>query len=818
MSFTLQDSFPASPATNGDFFGVVAISRDGSTIVVGAPQQGLSAHGKVYVLHGTSFATQTILTASDGANGDLFGDSVAVSADGSVVVVGSPNARNGSSVGHAHGAVYVYTGASWGTQTKLSASDATIDAHFGRAVAISDDGATIAAGAPGWNGSATNMGKAYVRTGASWATETGLVASDGAHNNEAGIAIAISASGAIVAIGAFGKAYARSGASWATETKIIPTSPAAGFFFGLAIALNADGLVLAVGDNSGNGVFPNGTGAAFIYTGAAWGTEQVILASDGAPGDNFGGSVALSPLADRFAVGAVTAPNAGASFGQAYVYEGVGYASEEIIADPSTGSGDFFGGPVMFGLVTQLVVGATGYPDGNDAGAAYYYTAPGPPPPPRPCAPSLRQYRAVRGRVIVTDLFGATTTWLERGSLLQADVTANLNLPSQIACQTRAGDPAVYSIFPTDGDPLVAQSNRLVYVFLNEDPYAVSAEDRWVCRASGILMSPQDQADADIGTTHFTAYDPWQFFMGLPCFADTIGNPIPQKGLLFPHVHGDEIAFTMIQNTIESMLALGWAGPGFFADIPNAFGGTTFYSGYNTGAYTHTPYLDFNVQQGTSLGQLLQQLASAGSDIPGTSQCIDIVFEPIYDPANRPGYTSQISIYDLAGSERPKAQMAWGRFQRSAMTADRQHDGTPGAFVNLAQFVAGQGGDSSDILLYPYQESFASIFKYGPYALQKFFPAQFDSTVVENLAVQALQLQKQGKRTFLVDVDPLRAAMPFRDYNIGDRIGVWTSHALRAPASGDQRVQTIPLSIGPDGVCVVSQLLTSPDWPQDEGS
>jgi hypothetical protein len=426
-------------------------------------------------------------------------------------------------------------------------------------------------------------------------------------------------------------------------------------------------------------------------------------------------------------------------------------------------------------------------------------------------APSLRQFRATTGRIIVTDLFGATTTWLERGALLSADVTSNLNLPSQIAAQVRSGDPAVNRIFPADSDPLIAQSNRLVYVFVNEAPFNVATEERWVCRASGILMSPQDQADSDIGTTHFTAWDPWQFFMGLPCFANTEGAAISQDGLLFVATPGNEIAFTMIQNTFESLLALGFARPGFYADIPPGFGGTAFWAGTNE----TTPELDFRVAQGTTLGALLQQLASAGNNIEGTSQCIDIVFEPIYDPADRPGFTSQISIYNLAGSDAPKVQMAWSRFQRSATTADREHDGTPGAFANVAQFVAGSG---NALGLAPILDNPASVAKYGGYWLQKFYPGQFLEQVVENLAVQALQLQKQGKRTFLVDVDPLRAGMPFRDYAIGDRIGIWSPDDQRVAASGLQRVQTVPLHIGPDGVCTVSQLLTSPDWPQNEGT
>jgi hypothetical protein len=89
---------------------------------------------------------------------------------------------------------------------------------------------------------------------------------------------------------------------------------------------------------------------------------------------------------------------------------------------------------------------------------------------------------------------------------------------------------------------------------------------------------------------------------------------------------------------------------------------------------------------------------------------------------------------------------------------------------------------------------------------------------VEAFAVQTVQLQGQGKRTFTVDVDPLRGAMPFRDYNIGDRIPIYSTDAQRVGASGYQRVESIPVVVNSDGVTAVQGLLTSPDWPQGSGT
>ncbi len=198
---------------------------------------------------------------------------------------------------------------------------------------------------------------------------------------------------------------------------------------------------------------------------------------------------------------------------------------------------------------------------------------------------------------------------------------------------------------------------------------------------------------------------------------------------------------------------------------------------------------------------------SGGTNLGGC----DIVLTPIYDPINRPGYTHELSIYNLAGDDIYLSPIAWGEFVRSATTADRQHDGTPGQFVNIADFHVGQGGYPVPIGGPPPSNS-ASVALYSPYWESKFFPQQVSAVSVLALAQQELQLRKQGKRTFTVDLDPLRSGMPLRDYNIGDRIPLNMPAALRVKATGRQRIQTIPVDVNPDGMTRVQGLVTSPDW------
>lgn len=401
-------------------------------------------------------------------------------------------------------------------------------------------------------------------------------------------------------------------------------------------------------------------------------------------------------------------------------------------------------------------------------------------------------------RIVITDLNGKVTTWLSQ-TLLDGTIAANLNEPWQISFSVRSNDRAVNAIDADDGDPKVAQSNRLCYVFIQETPFG-----SWTCRASGILMSPEDQGDPDTATSRFVAYDPWQYLFGRPCFADDSGTPIGPDGLTYFSTPGSVIAATLLQNTVASQ------GVGVFIDPGFTYGGTTHW----TGTIEDTPVITFNVQQGMTLGDAWNQLVSTGDNeaSSGPFDGIDIVVEPIWDPDNRPGFTSQLSIYNLAGDEKPIAPMGWGRLNRNAPTADRQHDGTPGAFINEADFHAGQGGVSVPIGG-PVPANPASVTKYGPYRQTQFFPDQNQGATVEAMANMALTLHKQGTRTFTVDVDPIRTqVLPFRDYTIGDRIPILAPDNLRVGAAGFQRVQTIPVQILSDGVTSVQQLLTSPDW------
>lgn len=284
---------------------------------------------------------------SDGISTDNFGVSNAVSADGSVVAVGVYFADVGAQTDA--GAVYVYSGANWATETKLVASDGVGTDHFGTGLWMSSDGSVIVTTADRANVGGNDRGAVYVYSGANWATETKLVASDGADGDDLGLTVMMSADGSVIATGSpranlggldRGAVYVYSGVNWATETKITASDGADSDLFGGYVAISADGSTVVTGAYAKN----SARGQAYIYYGTNWATEKILTASDGESSDAFGSSVAVSSDGAIVAIGAYLEDGVGGTNrGAVYVYSGVNWGGEQKIVDAAPVDSDFFG-------------------------------------------------------------------------------------------------------------------------------------------------------------------------------------------------------------------------------------------------------------------------------------------------------------------------------------------------------------------------------------------------------------------------------------------------------------------------------------------
>ena len=122
----------------------------GGTIVVGeifatTGTKGDTGAAYLFTGSGSSWSQAAELTASDGAAGDGFGDSVGIA--GTAVVVGAESASIGGRGGQGAAYIFLSTGSSWTQAAKITAPDGAAADGFGSSVAFS--GGAIAVGAPG---------------------------------------------------------------------------------------------------------------------------------------------------------------------------------------------------------------------------------------------------------------------------------------------------------------------------------------------------------------------------------------------------------------------------------------------------------------------------------------------------------------------------------------------------------------------------------------------------------------------------------------------------------------------------------------------
>lgn len=382
-----QQLFGSTPGTDDQFGYSVALS--GGTAVIGAPMRDVGSHSDqgsafVFVYSGSTWVEQAELTA--GTEREQVGASVAVSGD--TAILGAPLTIVG---GNQQGSAYVFTrsGVTWSQQAQLTASDGQADDFFGSSVGISGDRAVVGAYPDDVTGE-PYQGSAYVfeRTGSVWTQVAKLTANEDGGDDWFGYSAAISGNNIIIGsplddIGANadqGSAfiYRVLGTGWTQESQTVPSGAAAGDSFGISVAISGDTAVVGASTHDDVGGADQGSAYVFVRSGSAWTQQAILLAGDGAAGDLFGTSVAIS--ADTVVVGA-PADDVGtnADQGSAYVFVRTGstWPQQGKLIDGAGGTnpGDGFGISVAISADT-VIVGAYLYdlPLNVDQGAFVVFT------------------------------------------------------------------------------------------------------------------------------------------------------------------------------------------------------------------------------------------------------------------------------------------------------------------------------------------------------------------------------------------------------------------------------------------------------------
>ena len=321
-SWAQQAYVKASNTGSGDYFGSsVDLSADGNTMVVAAHWEASDATGingnqadnsipqagAVYVFtrSGGRWTQQAYIKASNtgeklagegenlvgGGDGDQFGFSLALSADGNTLAVGAVgedstatgvNGNQADNAAVSAGAVYTFqrTGNTWAQQAYIkpqTAANAAGGDLFGFSLGLSTDGNTLAVGVYDEGGSSRSI--------------NGMV---DAQRGGSGAAYV----------------FARTGSTWAQQAYVKTSISEGGDSWGVSLALSDDGNTLALGsvdeDCKATGVNPPGcdtdqptdvsTGAVVIFqrTGTAWAQQALLKSSNTGVEDWFGVKLALS--------------------------------------------------------------------------------------------------------------------------------------------------------------------------------------------------------------------------------------------------------------------------------------------------------------------------------------------------------------------------------------------------------------------------------------------------------------------------------------------------------------------------------------------
>ena len=426
--FTLVDRLSASDTSyshqvalyqrlNGQYTLEVCVSSDETQCI---SSETVSVTGNM-----TDGIGQLIGSYSD--DNDKLGSGIALSQDGTVMALGSMgddsattgiNSDGSNNDAEDAGAVYIFEndGDRWTQTAYIKAHNADAGDEFGRRVALSHDGNTLAVTSPreasssvGIDGVATlndssESGAVYVfaRGNETWSQQAYIKSSNSERKDHFGRAISLSGNGDKLAVtarwedggiggvngdesnndvSASGAVYVfeRSGDTWSQQTYLKASTPIAGDNLGEAVALSADGATLAVSapkQEDSDGVENIGAVYVFVEDNDVWQQQAIIRPTTSHAGfPAFGWRIAISDNGNDLAItshndpssatgvdGDETDSNAARS-GSVFVFtrvDGV-WNQQAYLKAHNTDADDFFGTDLeMSGDGDLLVISAHG--------------------------------------------------------------------------------------------------------------------------------------------------------------------------------------------------------------------------------------------------------------------------------------------------------------------------------------------------------------------------------------------------------------------------------------------------------------------------
>lgn len=268
---------------------------------------------------------------------DVFGGSVAMSADGNIIAVGAThNDNNGSNAGHVR--VYENSNGTW-TQIGDDIEGEAAGDQFGQSIALSADGNIIAIGAPYNSGGGTNSGhvRVFENVDGNW-TQIGDAINGVNQFDKCGWSVDLSADGNIVAIGSWEgngngnnsgqvRVFENIDGVW-TQIGSDMYGLQPGHGLGVSVALSSDGTILATGANNHPSSMGN-SDYTMIFENIS---DEWVQIGETIYGDSLSGSnISISSEGNIVAIGTLNGGND--LQGYVRVYENIAGAWTQIAGD-----------------------------------------------------------------------------------------------------------------------------------------------------------------------------------------------------------------------------------------------------------------------------------------------------------------------------------------------------------------------------------------------------------------------------------------------------------------------------------------------------
>ena len=278
--YWIQKGLDIDGESDNDQFGYsIAMSANGKFLAVGSPYHD-GSKGLVRVYKFLSGNWTQIGSDLDGeAAGDTSGFSVSINNDGDIVAIGAPENNAG------HVCVFQYNGTDW-VQLSDDIDGEAEDDKSGFSVSLNYKGDIVAIGAPENNGTADNAGhvRVYQWNGVDSWVKLGDDIDGAALNDKSGSVVSLNALGDIVAIGSPNhdadkghvRIYQYNGVDTWVKLGLDIDGKSDGDLFGTKLQLSANGKTVVIGTN---GINP-GYVKAYEYSSTGWGQIGSNLSAD----------------------------------------------------------------------------------------------------------------------------------------------------------------------------------------------------------------------------------------------------------------------------------------------------------------------------------------------------------------------------------------------------------------------------------------------------------------------------------------------------------------------------------------------------------